>query len=96
MIRSFGDPATEDLYHGRQTSRVRCFPPAIVASALRKLDMLDAAGELVDLRVPPGNHLEALKGDLDGLYSIRINDRWRIVFRWESGGADRVSISDYH
>lgn len=96
MIRSFSDAATEDLYHGRQTSRVRRLPPAIIAAALRKLDVLAAAHELVDLRMPPGNRLEALKGDLEGFHSIRINDQWRIVFRWENGGADQVAITDYH
>jgi toxin HigB-1 len=96
LIRSFSDTATEDLYHGRQTSRVRRFPPTIISVALRKLDVLAAAHELVDLRMPPGNHLEALKGDLEGFHSIRINDQWRIVFRWENGGADQVAIKDYH
>ncbi len=65
MIRSFSDAATEDLYHGRQTSRVRRFPPTIITIALRKLDVLSAAHELVDLRMPPGNRLEALKGDME-------------------------------
>lgn len=96
MIRSFGDTATEDLYHGRQTSRVRRLPQAIIPIALRKLDVINAARELVDLRMPPGNRLEALKGDKEGFYSIRINDQWRIVFRWENGGASEVSIVDYH
>ena len=94
MIRFFSDSATEDLYHGRQSSRVRRFPPTIISVALRKLDVLAAAHELIDLRMPPGNHLEALKGDLDGFHSIRINDQWRIVFRWENGGADQVAIKD--
>ena len=96
MIRSFSDAATEDLYHGRQTSRVRRLPPMIISAALRKLDVLAAAHELVDLRMPPGNRLEALKGGLEGFYSIRINDQWRIVFRWENGGAAQVAITDYH
>lgn len=96
MIQSFGDTATEDLYHGRQTSRVRRLPPAIILTALRKLDMINAAHQLVDLRVPPGNRLEALKGDKEGFHSIRINDQWRIIFRWEKGGASEVSIVDYH
>lgn len=96
MIHPFGDPATEDLYHGRPTNRVHRFPQAIVPAALRKLDMVAAAHELVDLRVPPGNRLEALKGDLEGYHSIRINDQWRIIFRWENSGAARVAITDYH
>jgi proteic killer suppression protein len=96
MIRSFGDSATEDLYHGRQSSRVRRFPQTILPAALRKLDMINAARELIDLRVPPGNRLEALKGDKEGFYCVRINDQWRIIFRWENGGASDVSIVDYH
>lgn len=96
MIRSFGDAATEDLYHGRPTSRVRRLPQAIIPIALRKLDMVNAARELVDLRTPPGNRLEALKGDKEGFYSVRINDQWRIVFRWENGDATEVSVVDYH
>jgi len=96
LIRSFGDPATEDLYHGRQTTRVRRFPQGIVSAALRKLDVINAAHELLDLRSPPCNRLEALKGNPEGFYSIRINDQWRIVFRWENGGANQVSIVDYH
>ena len=80
MIRSFSNSPAEDLYHGRQSSRVRRFPPTIISVALRKLDVLVAAHELVDLPMPPGNHLEALKGDLDGLHSIRINDQWRMFF----------------
>lgn len=96
MIHSFGDAATEDLYHGRQTLRVRRLPQALIPIILRKLDMINAARELVDLRMPPGNRLEALKGDMQGFYSIRINDQWRIIFRWEGGGASEVSIVDYH
>jgi len=74
--------------------QVTRFPPTIISAALRKLDVLAAAHELVDLRMPPGNRLEALKGGLEGFYSIRINDQWRIVFRWENGGADQVAIID--
>ncbi len=96
MIRSFGDPATEDLYHGRQTNRVRRFPQTLIPAALRKLDMINAAHQVVDLRNPPGNRLELLKGDLEGFHSIRINDQWRIIFRWENDGANQVAIVDYH
>ncbi|QSB13926.1 type II toxin-antitoxin system RelE/ParE family toxin [Natronosporangium hydrolyticum] len=95
MIASFGDAATEALFHGR-TSRARRIPANIRAAALRKLDMVNAARELRDLRVPPGNRLEALKGDRAGDHSIRVNDQWRIVFRWESGDAHEVTIVDYH
>ena len=96
MIRSFGDPATADLYHGRSTKRARRFPTAIVPAALRKLDYLAAAHSLNDLRSLPGNRLEALKGDWEGYHSIRINQRWRVVFRWENNGAAQVAIVDYH
>lgn len=94
-IRSFGDPATADLYHGRNTARSRRFPRSIVSVALRKIDVLNAAHKLDDLRSPPGNRLEALKGDLEGFYSIRVNDQWRITFRW-SDGVHEVSLIDYH
>ena len=94
-IRSFRDPATEDLFHGRSTSRVRRFPPEVARIALRKLDVLNAAHRLNDLRSPPSNRLEVLKGDLAGFHSIRVNDQWRLVFRWEDGVYD-VSLLDYH
>jgi toxin HigB-1 len=96
MIISFSDRGTEDLYHGRQTSRIRRFPKDIIPGALRKLDMIARAHDLVDLRAPPGNRLELLKGDREGYYSIRINDQWRIVFRWEGHHASEVAILDYH
>ena len=96
LIRSFGDAATEDLYHGRPTARARRFPPSILPPALRKLDVLAAAHELSDLRSPPGNRLEALKGKWEGFYSIRINDQWRIVFRWQADDPSEVMITDYH
>src|SRR5262245_5068412 len=97
MIFSFGDQATEDIYHGYSTKRARKkFPSTLVSSAIRKLDMLDAAQELKDLCEPPGNHLEALKGDLKGMHSIRINDQWRIIFKWTLQGAEEVEIIDYH
>jgi len=94
-IRSFRDSATEDLFHGRKTSRVRRFPSDIVRVALRKLDVLNGAHRLDDLRSPPANRLEALRGDLAGFYSIRVNDQWRLIFRWEDGVHD-VSLTDYH
>lgn len=96
MIVSFGDRATEDLYHSRPTNRVRRFPADVIAFALVKLDMLNAAAALVDLRSPPGNRLEALKGDLKALHSIRVNDQWRLVFRWERNNAHDVKLMDYH
>ncbi len=96
MIVSFGDSDTEALYHGGGGRRVRRFPPDIVSTALRKLDQIEAAHELGDLRAPPGNRLEALKGKLSGKHSIRVNDQWRVVFRWTSQGAEDVSLVDYH
>ena len=96
MIVSFADRATEDLYHGRPTSRARRFPNDIVNLVLVKLDMLNGAAAVQDLKAPPGNRLEALKGDLKGFHSIRVNDQWRIVFRWENNGAHDVRLMDYH
>lgn len=96
MIRSFADKATEDLYHGRSTARARRFPASAVPAALRKLDLLEAAVRLDDLRSPPGNRLEALAGDLAGNHSVRVNDQWRIVFVWKDGGIEDVRLMDYH
>jgi proteic killer suppression protein len=92
MIRSFRDRLTEALYRGEGAPGFR----AIERVALRKLDMLDAATRLDDLRAPPGNRLEVLKGRRRGQYSIRINDQWRICFVWRDGGAEFVEIVDYH
>ncbi len=96
MIVSFKDNATADLYHGRETNRVRRFPPDVKRIALRKLDILNAAHTLEDLREPPGNRLKALKGDLLGYHSIRVNEQWRIVFRYEGNNASEVILTDYH
>ena len=97
MIRSFGDKATEDFYHGKRSARARCIPASIAKIARRKLDQMALyANDLDDLRAPPGNRLEALAGDLAGHYSIRINDQWRIVFRWMDGAAEGVRVTDYH
>ena len=92
MIRSFKCPETEALSKGE---RVRRFVN-ITAVALRKLRQLQIAGRLDDLRVPPGNRLETLKGDRLGQHNIRINDQWRVCFRWTKAGADGVDIVDYH
>jgi proteic killer suppression protein len=92
MIRSFRDPQTETLFQDRDVPRFR----AIERVARRKLLYLHRAKRLEDLRVPPGNRLEALKGDRKGQYSIRINDQWRICFRWKDGDALDVEIVDYH
>jgi len=96
MIESFGDKATEDLFHGRKTRRTRTFPADLLRAALRKLDMINAAHRIEDLRMPLANRLEALKGELAGFHSIRINDQIRIVFRWSEGNASKVGIVDYH
>lgn len=96
MIISFSDRATEDLYHNRPTSRKRRFPPGIIDMALVKMDIINAASALLDLRSPPGNRLEALKGEWKGYHSIRVNDQWRLVFRWEGNNAHEVELIDYH
>jgi proteic killer suppression protein len=93
VIRSFRDATTERLW-SRQ--RVKGLDPRIQRVALRKLAMVDAAELLEDLRVPPGNRLEALKGDRAGQHSIRINQQWRICFVWAAGGPEDVEIVDYH
>ncbi len=93
MIRGFADPETELIWSGR---RSRKLPPDIQPVALRKLRLLNQAKVLQDMRVPPGNRLEALKGERKGQHSIRINDQWRICFRWHDGGPSDVEIVDYH
>lgn len=94
-IRSFADKATEDFFLSGKTAKKAGWH-GIGAIARRKLDMVHYAADLRDLRSPPANRLEALKGDLKGCHSIRINDQWRIVFRWTSAGAEEVRIADYH
>jgi proteic killer suppression protein len=96
VIVSFSDRATEDLFHGRKTRRVRRYPTEIQRSALIKLDLINSAIEIKDLRIPPGNRLEALKGDLIGFHSVRINSQWRIIFSWIESDAHDVRIVDYH
>ena len=93
MIRTFRDPDTEALFDRRRSRRL---PAALQRVALRKLVIIDAADSLSDLRVPPGNRLEALKGDRSGQHSIRINDQWRICFVWRVSDAFDVEIVDYH
>lgn len=91
MIRSFADRETERLFARTPGRR---FPPELHRVMLRKLLQLDAAERLDDLRIPPGNRLEALKGDRKGQHSIRVNDQWRVCFRWDDG--DAYEIVDYH
>ncbi len=96
MILTFGNRATSDLFHGISTSRVRRLPTQIIDSALYKLDILNSAHALKDLQSPPGNRLEALRGDYAGFHSIRINNQWRIIFHWQDGNVHDVQIIDYH
>ena len=93
MIRSFDDIETESICKGNKSKKL---PMTIQNVARRKLRMIEAAKVVEDLRIPPGNRLEKLAGNLDGCYSIRINDQWRIVFKFENGGAENVRITDYH
>jgi proteic killer suppression protein len=97
MIRSFGDQGTRDVFDRARSKRAaKACPPALWSVAGRKLDQLNQAEVLHDLRVPPRNRLEALKGDRTGQYSIRINDQFRVCFRWTSAGPEDVEIVDYH
>lgn len=93
MIRSFRDSETERIWRGE---RSRTLPQEIQQRALRKLEQLNAARTLDDLRDPPGNRLEALSGNRAGQWSIRINQQWRLCFVWSEGNADQVEIVDYH
>lgn len=96
MIRSFADATTQDIFDGENSKAARKLPRELHDKARRMLDLINAATRLDDLRVPPGNRLEALKGNFKGFHSIRINDQWRIIFRWLDGDADAVQIVDYH
>ncbi|MFZ5588888.1 MAG: type II toxin-antitoxin system RelE/ParE family toxin [Pseudomonadota bacterium] len=96
MIKTFGNALAEDLFNDRMTRAVRQFPPALRAGARRKLQMLDDADTLHVLAALPGNRFEKLTGDRKGPYSIRINDQWRVVFRWQDDVALDILIEDYH
>lgn len=97
MIQSFADDATRDIYDGYNSKQARKRLSSVPHQvARRKLDILDAALDLDDLKVPPGNRLEKLQGNLEGKYSIRINDQYRIVFTWNSQDPEQVEIIDYH
>ena len=93
MIQSFADKPTETLWLGQRPAEL---PPAILKVALRKLTQLEASASLDELRLPPGNHLEALKGKRVGQHSIRGNDQYRVCFRWDGPNACDVEIADYH
>jgi proteic killer suppression protein len=92
VIQSFGDRETEDLFRDRFVRQFQGF----ARSAKRKLEMLNAIGRINDLLVPPSNRLERLRGDLAAFHSVRINDQWRVIFRWMDGNAHDVRIVDYH
>ena len=97
MIQSFFDQASEDIFNGKASRLARKrLPQSLWHVAHRKLDQLDSAENLTDLRIPPGNRLELLRGDRVGQHSIRINDQYRICFEWTDHGPDRVEIVDYH
>ena len=96
MIRSFGNNSTEDFYHGRRSAQSRKVPSAIRGNALRKLDMLNAATAVQDLRSPPREQAGEAERELEGFHSVRINQQWRLIFRWVNGGAEDVEIIDYH
>ena len=96
MILSFGNKVTDELYNGLETKGVRRLPADVKQKTFNRLDVLNGAHDLLDLRSPPGNRLEALKGDLSGFYSIRVNDQLRIIFRWKDGNAYEVQLTDYH
>ena len=97
MIRSFGDVGTEDIFNGRNTKAARrSCPRNLRQVAVRKLEQLDSAESLDDLRVPPGNRLEALTGNRRGQFSVRINSQYRVCFAWSEAGPDEVEVVDYH
>jgi proteic killer suppression protein len=92
MIKSFRCAETKKLWEEKRSAVFSSFQRV----ALRKLEMLDAASAVIDLRIPPGNRLEKLSGDREGEYSIRVNDQWRVCFRWHNSNAWDVEIVDYH
>ena len=97
MIQSFKNIGTEDIFNGRNTKEARNLcPRSLWNITTRKLDQLDSVQALEELRIPPGNKLEALRGNRNGEHSIRINDQYRICFRWTEVGPDKVEITDYH
>ncbi|MDX2164890.1 MAG: type II toxin-antitoxin system RelE/ParE family toxin [Gammaproteobacteria bacterium] len=96
MIKSFRSKVAEDIYHGTRSRHSRALPKDLHHKAHRLLDQLNAITTAETLRVPPGNHLEKLKGDLVNFWSIRINKQWRVIFQWKNGDAWLVDIVDYH
>lgn len=96
MIQSFADETTADLFRERNTRSARRIPREIWRIAQRKLKALDVAARLDDLTIPAGNRLEALKGNQAGRHGVRVNDQYRVTFRWEQGHAHEVRVEDYH
>ena len=96
MIQSFADDTTADVFHGQNTKAARAIDKAIWPVVRRKLDMVNAAVAVQDLRVPPNNRLEALKGDQAGRFSVRVNRQYRLTFRFDGGNAFDVRCEDYH
>lgn len=96
MIRSFADETTADLFRGRNTRAARRVPRDLWRAAQRKMKAIDVSARLDDLTVPAGNRLERLRGDQADRYSIRVNDQFRVTFRWEEGDAHQVRVEDYH
>ena len=96
MIRNFGDATIQDVFDGKNSKASRQLPRELHNKTRRVLDLMNSAVRLDDLRIPPDNRLEALKGGCRGFHSIRINDQWRIVFKWLDGHADDVRVVDYH
>jgi proteic killer suppression protein len=97
MIQSFKAAGVEDIFNGKNTTAARRIcPDSIWKIVVRKLDQLDSVASLQDLKIPPGNHLEALSGNRKGQHSIRVNDQYRICFIWTEQGPDQVEIVDYH
>lgn len=96
MIRSFASKAAQDIYDGVNSRYARKVQSELHEKIRRLFDQINVAVRIDTLRIPPGNHLEKLSGDLKGLWSIRVNDQWRIIFRWEEGNAMDIDIVDYH
>jgi len=96
MIQSFGDKTTADIFQQRNSREARRVPKDLWGVVQRKLKMLDVASTVADVESPPGNRLKPLKGDRRGCYSIRVNDQYRVTFRWENGHAFEVAVEDYH
>ncbi len=96
MIQSFADEASADIFRERNTKAARQIPKDLWRIVQRKLKMLDVAARVSDLESPPGNRLKALRGKMSGRHSIRVNEQYRVIFRWENGHAFEVAVEDYH